>query len=161
VRFTQFLHGMGKVAVSGITDFALPLAIDGSKENDARKAILRSKGFVWMGTSSEAAYFMSHAGQYLELMVLGRWWAAIPPVEWPEGLVDEIQSEYDPSSRFGDRRQELVFIGQFGARGMDKVRKELEKQLDLCLLTPKELAEYEQLVNANDVEGLKKHFFKE
>lgn len=36
-----------------------------------------------MGTSSQAAYFMSHAGQYLELVVLGRWWADIDKSEWP------------------------------------------------------------------------------
>ena len=57
---------------------------------------------------------MSHAGQYLDLVVLGRWWADIDRKDWPAGLEDEITMDFDPQeSKFGDRRQELVFIGQF------------------------------------------------
>jgi hypothetical protein len=38
---------------------------------------------------------MSHAGQYLELLVLGRWWADIPTYEWPAGLQSEIEVDFD------------------------------------------------------------------
>ena len=70
---------------------------------------------------------MSHAGQFLELAVLGRWWADIPTEEWPAESTDEILldfadgwmeekqgqgQEQGPGSLVGDRRQELVFIGQ-------------------------------------------------
>lgn len=118
---------------------------------EARKALLRSKGFVWMATSSAAGYFVSHAGQFLELVVLGRWWADIPEDQWPAGMKDEIKQDYDPTpgAKHGDRRQELVFIGQFGARGMEKSRKALEAMLDSCLLTPKEMKGYEAIVDAH------------
>jgi len=155
-RFSLFLQGMGKLSVKGITEITPtnqvatpePLAA-------ARKALLRSKGFVWMGTSKAAAYFMSHAGQYLELMVLGRWWADIKPSDWPAGSEGEITADFDGTH--GDRRQELVFIGQFGADG-GKARASLEEVLDTCLLTPEEMKEYEAVAPQGDA-ALRAHFF--
>ena len=47
-----------------------------------------------MGTSKTAAYLISHAGQYLELMVLGRWWADIKEAEWPKGSEEEITVDF-------------------------------------------------------------------
>ena len=49
--------------------------LNSSEYNDAKRSLLRSKGFMWLASSSNAAYFMSHAGQYLEIAPLGRWWA--------------------------------------------------------------------------------------
>jgi G3E family GTPase len=99
-RFSLFLQGLGKLSVKGISEIASTEAKRASTgENDAllvaKKALLRSKGFVWMGTSKTAAYFMSHAGQYLELMVLGRWWADISQADWPKGSEDEITVDFD------------------------------------------------------------------
>ena len=75
-RLSLFLQSLGKLSVTGIsgmeagsaTAVAAAAAGDGGKKGEleaARRALLRSKGFVWMGTSSAAAYFMSHAGQFL------------------------------------------------------------------------------------------------
>eukprot|EP01036_Dinobryon_divergens_P059437 gene59437-79311_t len=85
---------LGKLSMQGLSDYAI---VDNANENDARarlvrseilesakRSLLRSKGFVWMATSAAGAYFMSHAGQYLELIVLGRWWSDINEEEWPE-----------------------------------------------------------------------------
>ena len=62
----------------------------------------------------------------------GFWWAAAPEEEWPddEELISEILSNF--SGEYGDRRQELVFIGQ----GLDHHR--VEEILDCCLLTDHE-----------------------
>lgn len=40
-------------------------------------------------------------------------WEAVPPSEWPtaQGLRDVIMHDYDFSTVWGDRRQEIVFIG--------------------------------------------------
>lgn len=108
----------------------------------AKQLILRSKGFVWMGVSRSAAYYMSHAGQYLELAVLGRWWADIKKENWPEGVKEEeITADYE--GPHGDRRQELVFIGQFGLDHGES-KKTLVAALDSCLLTPEEMKGYEK-----------------
>lgn len=69
----------------------------------------------------------------------GRWWADLPTAEWPPGSSDEIMVDFD--GKYGDRRQELVFIGQFGS-GSGSSQKALEDVLDTCLLTDDELGEF-------------------
>ena len=175
-RLSLFLQSLGQLSVDGIAALAAPAgegavaaAVAGGTKAAgsaggsstlaaARRALLRSKGFVWMGTSSAAAYFMSHAGQYLELVVLGRWWADIPKGEWPQGSEEEITVDF--SGPFGDRRQELVFIGQFGEEGKQGAnsQKALEEVLDSCLLSDAEMAQYEATVSKGD-EALRKLWF--
>jgi G3E family GTPase len=98
-RFSMFLQGLGKLSVKGIAEISGADKRNSDGDNDAlkvaKKSLLRSKGFVWMGTSKTAAYFISHAGQYLELMVLGRWWADISKADWPKGSEDEITVDFD------------------------------------------------------------------
>ena len=98
-RFSMFLQGLGKLSVKGIAEIAGGDKTVSDSDNDAlkaaKKSLLRSKGFVWMGTSKTAAYFISHAGQYLELMVLGRWWADINQAEWPKGSEEEITVDFE------------------------------------------------------------------
>ena len=80
-RLSLFLQSLGTLSVTGISEMTAALeasekvggmgdgSINGAGSEEvlvaARRALLRSKGFVWMGTSSAAAYFMSHAGQFL------------------------------------------------------------------------------------------------
>jgi G3E family GTPase len=161
-RFSLFLQGLGKLSIKGMSEMtssssAVAAAEAGQSDAllSAKRALLRSKGFVWMGTSKAAAYFMSHAGQYLELMVLGRWWADIPATEWPVGSEGEITADFDGVN--GDRRQELVFIGQFGKDG-GKSQVALEEVLDSCLLTRDEMVEYEKVALGGDA-ALREHFF--
>ncbi len=65
----------------------------------------------------------------------GSWWAESPRDEWPEDdaeLLGEIESTWDEET--GDRRQELVVIGQ----SIDHV--EIENALTACLVTEDEWA---------------------
>lgn len=57
----------------------------------------------------------------------------------------------------GDRRQELVFIGQFG-KDNGSSRKALEEILDSCLLTSQEMKEYEEVAPKGD-DALRALFF--
>jgi len=158
-RFSLFLQSMGKLSIKGMAEITTasqtPAAVPSDVLLSAKKALLRSKGFVWMGTSKAAAYFMSHAGQYLELMVLGRWWADIPAEDWPVGSEGEITADFN--GIHGVRRQELVFIGQFGSDG-GQSRQALEEVLDSCLLTDDEMKEYETVSAGGDA-ALRAHFF--
>lgn len=63
----------------------------------------------------------------------GDWWAATPQHEWPQepDMLAEIASYMDGD--YGDRRQELVIIGDH----MDHFA--IRHVLDACLLTDEEL----------------------
>jgi G3E family GTPase len=156
IRFSQFLQGMGQLSVKGVGEMGLSKGKAAVPKSaaliQAKRALLRSKGFVWMGTSGAAAYFMSHAGQYLELLVLGRWWADIPEAEWPAEVLGEITQDFDTHGTHGDRRQELVFIGQFSGSGGSEGQSQraLEEVLDSCLLDDEEFKEYERTVVSGD-----------
>ena len=103
-------------------------------EEDARlkgsplNRIVRSKGFVWLATFHTAALYWDHSGGHFSLINIGQWWAATDG--GMEGHSDEFEGE------FGDRRQELVFIGA----ELDEAA--IVEQLDACLLDDKELSYY-------------------
>jgi G3E family GTPase len=68
-RLSLFFRSLGTLSIKGVSDLANMSGerTDKKESSDelhqAQKRLLRSKGFVWMATSSAAAYFMSHAGQ--------------------------------------------------------------------------------------------------
>lgn len=166
VRLSKFLQSVGKLSVGSITDvLATAVAMNPPGETPtlqsdvtiaARKALLRSKGFIWMASSATTVYFLSHAGQYIDLGILGQWWANIEESQWPKEMIDEIKIDFE--GEFGDRRQELVFIGQFGAQGRNS-RKSLEDLLDACLVTDDELKTYSLIAKKGDP-ALRETFFK-
>lgn len=93
--------------------------------------IVRSKGFFWLASRPNDALFWSQAGGSLRYDPVGSWWAAIPPDErelMPEfhANFDNLQKRWSPI--WGDRKNELVFIGQ----DMDKDR--ILADLNRCLL---------------------------
>jgi G3E family GTPase len=100
----------------------------------AWKGVLRSKGFLWLATRMELAGLWSHAGASASCSVAGAWYAALPEAHWPEGAAQRAQIRADWCEPWGDRRQELVFIG------VDVDEAELRKKLDAALLTPHELS---------------------
>lgn len=64
----------------------------------------------------------------------------MPDDEWPEpGMQrDVVIQDFDLSSAFGDRRQEIVFIG----RNMQQ--EAITQRLDGALLTDAEMEQYKQ-----------------
>ncbi|KAG2489398.1 hypothetical protein HYH03_012039 [Edaphochlamys debaryana] len=110
--------------------------------------VMRSKGFLWLATQPGAMVGWGQAGVVLQMAREGPWFAAIPEDEWPEDpkIRDKIRADFDPDSDVGDRRQEIVFIGQ-GLKP-DAIRQRLES----CLATDEELA---------DVEGMEDPLFGE
>ncbi|WP_027671392.1 zinc metallochaperone GTPase ZigA [Rheinheimera baltica] len=101
--------------------------------------LLRSKGYFWLASTPQHAWLWHQAGGIARYNMAGLFWQAVPSEQWPqEPELQEaiIQSWAEP---FGDRRQELVFIGQ----QLDKTA--MLAQLNACLLTDDELAQGEQL----------------
>ncbi|MEO1173696.1 MAG: GTP-binding protein, partial [Myxococcota bacterium] len=82
----------------------------------------------WVAADHRVAYEWALAGGQRTVNVGGTWWAAVPRNQWqfPDGQRPDEQSSWDP--RFGDRCQQLVFIG----RNMDEA--DLRACLDECLL---------------------------
>ncbi len=96
--------------------------------------VLRAKGFFWLATRMEVVGSLSQAGVMREHGPVGTWWAANP--ELVEGARAELGEWFEANweEPFGDRRQELVFIGQ--ALDFEAMTRALEG----ALLTPGEMA---------------------
>jgi len=97
--------------------------------------VLRAKGFFWLASRFEVVGLWQQAGTQCRLDPAGRWWADSPINEWPQDKASRdrlLANWHDP---FGDRRQELVFIGQEMDVGA------LSARLETCLLTDAELAD--------------------
>ena len=96
--------------------------------------LLRVKGLVWLANRPTLAYLWSAAGRVGTLEPQARWWADTPSAEWPEDPADRASIDADFDGPWGDRRQELVLIGQ------DLDPAALGAALDACVLTDAELA---------------------
>ncbi|RAP25785.1 hypothetical protein DID78_07260, partial [Candidatus Marinamargulisbacteria bacterium SCGC AG-343-D04] len=97
--------------------------------------IYRVKGCFWLATRMEFVGQVSIAGKLAEISPAGKWWAAVPKIEWDledEEMIKSIQENWEEP--YGDRRQELVFIGT----GVDK--EGIRRKLESCLLTDKEFS---------------------
>lgn len=90
--------------------------------------VIRAKGHFWIATRPDWAGEFSMAGPMMEVRGLGLWWAAVPEQHWPEEA--RVRMAGVASREFGDRRQEMVFIGLLGQ--MDRTR--IEAILDRCLV---------------------------
>ena len=115
--------------------------------------VLRSKGFCWFAPTAwegllqdawrhDTAMYWSHAGKHIGIQEAGRWWASVDEERMREFFVtnptecDRILAQDFVSEEFGDRRQEIVFIG------VDLDQTAIETALDECLLTDEEMEAY-------------------
>ena len=109
--------------------FALALSFD----DGILAGVMRSKGYCWIATHHSEAFRWSQAGVSIKMDQDGPWMCTVDDTEWPE---DEASREWIMSTMeepWGDRRQELVFIGS----EMDEVV--LRSRLEDCLLTDEEM----------------------
>ncbi|MBT3022219.1 MAG: zinc metallochaperone GTPase ZigA [Candidatus Thiodiazotropha sp. (ex Lucina aurantia)] len=95
--------------------------------------VLRSKGFFWLASRPDAAGEWSQAGGIVRHGPAGMWWAAVPCEHWPEDPEYRARIEALLDGKYGDRRQEIVFIGQH----LEPM--ETRMILDRCLLTSAEM----------------------
>ncbi|MCV2894742.1 GTP-binding protein [Lentibacter sp. XHP0401] len=79
--------------------------------NGPLPGVIRAKGHFWVSTRPEWVAEFSLAGALSSVTPLGNWWATVPKERWPdtESARNYLQAHWlEP---WGDRRQELVFIG--------------------------------------------------
>jgi len=91
--------------------------------------VIRAKGFFWLATRPQWVGELAQAGALVRHEAIGYWWAAVPKSNWPadDSLVKRINKTWH--ELWGDRRQEIVFIG---TREMDQAA--IKAELDACLL---------------------------
>lgn len=94
-------------------------------------SVIRAKGYFWLATRNDWVGQIAQAGMAVQHEAVGMWWASCPAEELDEEALIEMQKDWDP--RWGDRRQEMVFIGI----GLDK--ENLISKLNDCLLTDAEM----------------------
>jgi G3E family GTPase len=130
--------------------------VDGFRIKDSPfVGVIRSKGFCWFapekwsGANEDAwrhdtANYWSHAGKHFSITSAGKWWGSIPKDKMKQMMGGNLK-EYERALRedfvseeFGDRRQEIVFIGT------NLNDDDIAARLNECLLTPKELDKYRQ-----------------
>lgn len=101
--------------------------------------IIRSKGLFWLADRANEALNFSQAGGSSRLDSAGVWWCSMPFQErlsYADFIENKEQIEANWDKDFGDRLNELVFIGQ----QMDK--EHLQEQLEHCLLDDFELSDF-------------------
>ena len=104
-------------------------------------SVLRSKGFFWLSSEPDVAYLWSQAGQLSNPQNAGKWWASLSLLERNQNSVFQANEEYIMSrwnKRFGDRQNEIVFIGQ----NMEK--EQIIAELEECLCTEEEIVAMEK-----------------
>lgn len=90
--------------------------------------VIRAKGHFWIATRPDWVVEFSLAGALSSVKPLGTWWAAVPKEHWPEHDSAREDMKAHWQEPWGDRRQEIVFIGA----GMDW--PVLKERLDRCLV---------------------------
>ncbi|CAL2106251.1 putative metal chaperone YciC [Tenacibaculum sp. 190524A02b] len=98
--------------------------------------VIRSKGLFWIASRPEQALVWGQAGGSLKADSAGVWWASMTFEERIQYMAfvenqEEIESGWD--HKFGDRKNEIVFIGQ----NMDETL--IRSHLDACLITDEEV----------------------
>jgi G3E family GTPase len=119
----------------GITSFVYearrpfhPARFHAAMQQDWPGNVLRSKGWFWLASRNDLAGHWSQAGGLVRHGPAGWWWSAVAETQWPEepDRRAAIRSEFEGD--YGDRRQQIVFIGQH--LDVDAMRA----RLDACLL---------------------------
>ena len=101
--------------------------------NGELPGVIRAKGHFWIATRPNWVAEFSLAGALSSVTPLGTWWASVPKDKWPDHDSARAYMQANWQEPWGDRRQELVFIGA----GIDWPA--LTARLDACLL-PEHLA---------------------
>ncbi|MGG0518515.1 GTP-binding protein [Priestia aryabhattai] len=95
--------------------------------------IVRAKGFFWLASRNHMAGLLSQAGTSIMIQGAGEWVATYTAEEREQTLKEEPELRAKWDEQFGDRINELVFIG------IDMNKAEIIETLDHCLLTNEEM----------------------
>lgn len=129
-----FAHHTPETEEYGITSFVYrarapfdPAAVHAVLTGDL-PGVIRAKGHFWLATRPNWVAEYSLAGAVSSVTPLGGWWVSVPRDRWPAhpDMLAEVAGKW--AEPWGDRRQELVFIGA----GMDE--STIRAMLDAALI---------------------------
>lgn len=112
--------------------------------------LFRSKGEFLLATRPHRAGDWSQAGAMLTMTGGRPWFCTLPTEEYFTGdeEVDKlVQHDIQKGGEWGDRRQELVFIGE----KLDHAS--LETMLDACLLNDKEFEDWQKVMRDTSIKA--------
>ncbi|MEM1135629.1 MAG: GTP-binding protein [Bacteroidota bacterium] len=110
-------------------------------------SIIRSKGLFWLASRPSQALNWGQAGGSLKADSAGVWWSSMPHskrTRYASFLDNQEMIESDWHHTFGDRKNELVFIGQ----DMDEAN--IRQELETCLCTKEEIKEIDWVNDTDD-----------
>ncbi len=131
-------YGISSFSYSRPEPFDAQKLWDFFNETSNWDGMLRSKGFFWIAAAHNTAYEWAQAGGVCDVRPAGFWWAGVPREMWAQSDGNKPDQQPDWHPRFGDRKQQLVFIGQ----NLDEAA--IRARLDECLLDPQLMAQPSQ-----------------
>ena len=96
--------------------------------NSSWPGVIRAKGHFWLATRPEWVGELSQAGALVRHEAIGFWWAILPKERWPDHSEWRRHIAKSWDAVYGDRRQEIVFIG------IDMDEAAIRRRLDACLI---------------------------
>ena len=106
--------------------------------------VIRAKGLFWLATRPQWVAEFALAGALSSVKAIGTWWATIPKENWPDTESTREYLREHWQEPWGDRRQEIVFIGS----GIDW--PSLNAALDDCLVNDDAVNSIEMLPDLPD-----------
>ena len=79
--------------------------------NQEWPGVIRAKGFFWISSRPNFVGEVSQAGAFVRHQGIGKWWAAVNEEQWPDDNSFRLNINKIWAKGYGDRRQEIVFIG--------------------------------------------------
>ena len=125
-----------------------PTILQNKRQHPLFSRLFRSKGEYWLATRPGRAGEWSQAGAMLTLAGgrarFGIKQSGIGREGGSEGIDELVRHDIEAGGKYGDRRQELVFIGE----NLDI--KGIEAELDACLLNEEEWKVWEEVMGAGE-----------
>jgi len=109
--------------------------------------IIRAKGLFWLASRPNDAINFSQGGCLTRIERAGVWWASMPfneRMSYASFMDNQVEIEERWSKQWGDRMNELVFIGQ------DIDQEKMIMELEKCLLQEQENYQFDNGVTFHD-----------
>lgn len=116
-------------------------------QNNFPSTIIRSKGMFWLASRPDQALIWGQAGGSLKTDSAGVWWSSMSfedRIRHVTFVENQALIESDWDTRFGDRKVEIVFIGQ------DMDESKIRRDLDVCLSSDEEIKSEKWIDGFND-----------